>query len=112
MLDQPAPSQPLAEVKSERKAEKVVLTDQTAKAENQNDKAKWDSPKWFKYLPKFLSDSSLFSAFFRTKSGRYIAGVRTEIAAVHSDLFSNVNRAYSNAAPTLHIGAKAKTAGF
>lgn len=54
-----------------------------------------EEPSWFKYLPKFLTDSSLMKAFFRNKSGRYVAGQRTEIGPVHGNLFSSVNRAYA-----------------
>lgn len=60
-----------------------------------------NAPTWFKYLPKFLLDSSLLNAFFRTKSGRYIAGERIEIAHAHGDLFFNMNRAYASLGSTL-----------
>jgi|GEM_PF-6754064 len=61
-----------------------------------------NAPTWFKHLPKFLLDSSLIQAFFRTKGGRYIAGERIEIAHMHADLFSNVNRAYASFGDSLN----------
>lgn len=60
------------------------------------------APQWLGYLPKFLRDSSMIQAFFRTHGVRSIAGHRSQIAQQHDDLFGNVNRAYAVVGSTLH----------
>lgn len=58
-------------------------------------------PGWFKYLPKFLADGFFRPMYGLAPKKRAPAAERAQIAGMHTDIFYNVNRAYSLAGDTL-----------